>query len=52
MTDRLTIASALAAVRMWGIGLTIWWALDLFQLTLGGFLGVWSLSRVQRWWGE
>lgn len=25
---------------------------DLLQITLGGFLGVWSLSRVQRWWGE
>lgn len=29
------------------------WALDLpVALTVGGFLGVWSLSRVQRWWGE
>ncbi len=29
------------------------WRLDgPLQITLGGVLGVWSLSRVQRWWGE
>lgn len=48
---RVTMAVwAVAALVVAGRG---GWALDMpVALTLGGFLGVWSLSRVQWWWGE
>ena len=48
---RVTMACwAVAALVVAGHG---GWSLDMpVALPLGGFLGVWSLSRVQRWWGE
>lgn len=47
------VTMAVWAVAALAVGAHTGWALSLpVALTLGGFLGVWSLSRVQRWWGE